>query len=425
MITTDFYNISYEHSVLGTMILDNSLIEIIAGRISPEIFFNSKNRIFFEKIISDYSTLGCCDFITLSNHKELNVSEIASLTDFEGKKSNWEYYVNELNKLYLARKVKNELQIKLNELKPYNVQDVLNSLDTSLTEYLGTSSGKVNSSQDLVNALIEMMEKNCKNTEPYLGFDLGWENMNDILDGLQLGKLYTIGARPSVGKSSFALQLASNLCKKNVSTVIFSLEMSALSLITRLASVETGIPIPYIQHGWVVKTQSNAERLQKCLASIFEYPLQIYDNEIENEQDLISRIRVQAKTNNAKVFLIDHLGLVNYSGTGLKRHEQIGVITKKLHHLAQELNITIIVLSQLNRGAEGKKPTLAELKDSGTIEENSDIVMFIHRERATGVEEEIPTEILVVKNRDGKCGTANMSFIPKYTKFVEVKKNDL
>ena len=124
------------------------------------------------------------------------------------------------------------------------------------------------------------------------------------------------------------------------------------------------------------------------------------------------------------MFIIDHLGLLPCSNQNIKRHEQVGVITKKLHHLSQELNIAIIVLCQVNRAGEGKQPTLSELKDSGTIEENSDIVMFIHRERATGNEIEIPTDIIVVKNRDGKCGTAKMNFIPALTKFTEVKEDE-
>ena len=418
-----FYNEEYEKSLVGCLILDNSLIDIIQGRITEEAFYTAKYKLLFKTVLEDYSLNGNCNIISLKDRlKNFDVMQLASLTDIASS-ANWEFYADKIKQYYIARRLQRTLSEKLDILNADNTVDILQDLDSSLTSYMNYENGK-STTQDLMPQLVDMMQKNMSNTSPYLGINTGWDNLSDILDGIQLGKLYTIGARPSVGKSAFAVQLARNLCKEKYTVGIFSLEMSALSIATRLAALESGIQIPYIQHGWVAHSPNNLMKLNTAMERIYEYNMSIFDSDITDEKELISRIRVEAKTKGAKVFIIDHLGLLPCSNQNIKRHEQVGVITKKLHHLSQELNIAIIVLCQVNRAGEGKQPTLSELKDSGTIEENSDIVMFIHRERATGNEIEIPTDIIVVKNRDGKCGTAKMNFIPALTKFTEVKEDE-
>lgn len=423
MDNKNFFNIDYEKALTACLLLDNSLVEVITGQVSEEFFFDSKYRLIFKTIREIFEEHGVCDILALSTKlPKIPVAEIAELTDCVPNAVNWEFYAKEIKRFYITRQLKSELQSKAAEIGPENVIDIIHELDTSLTSYMDYKGEKPKVSKDLISVLIEQMQENFKNQNLYLGVDTGWENLSEILDGVQYGQLYIIGARPSVGKTAFSVQMISNICKKGIPATFFSLEMTALSLITRLTALKSGIPIPYIRHGWAIKTLSDASKLQRAFEEIYEYPLYIYDKDIANEKDLISKIRIEAK-NGCKVFAIDHLGLLACSQDHLKRHEQIGVITKKLHHLAQELNIAIIILCQLNRGAEGKKPTLAELKDSGTIEENADVIMFIHRDRATGTEMEIPAEICVVKNRDGNCGTANMKFLPRFTMFVEDKEH--
>ena len=143
------------------------------------------------------------------------------------------------------------------------------------------------------------------------------------------------------------------------------------------------------------------------------------DEGLRNENDLFSRIRYMAKMNGVKVFFIDHLGLVKHSNRMMKRVEQLDDITQQLLHLAQELDIAIIPLCQLRRDAEGKEPSLNDLKDSGAIEQNADVCIFLHHERSRGEEEFLEAKVIVSKNRDGACGFAEMNFYPKLTKFVE------
>lgn len=417
----DFFNEEYEKALLGCMLLDNTVIEQVQGMLTADAFYTPKGRFLFKAISDDYEENGIANILSLNTRApKFGAAEIAELTDI-GSAANWEFYADKIRQYHIARQLRETLLKNAAEITADNSIDKLQDLDSTLTSYMSYSSGR-STAKDLMPQLVDMMQRNLSNTNMYLGYDTGWESLSEILDGIQTGKLYTIGARPSVGKTALAVQLAANLCKGKVPVAMFSLEMSALSIATRLASLESGIPVSKIQHGWAVRSQANMMRLNNAMDTIYDFDLSIFDSDISDEKELASRIRVEAKAG-CKVFILDHLGLLPCSNQSVKRHEQVGIITKKLHHLAQELDIAVVVLCQVNRAAEGKQPTLAELKDSGTIEENSDVVMFIHRERATGGELEIPTDISVVKNRDGKCGVAKMSFAPALTKFTEIKEN--
>ena len=418
------FNVEYEYILINIMFIDNTLIDNISGVVKPKAFYDAKTRRIYETIIDQYSKSQICSIATLcSQLKGIDPADIAELTNRTASSENWEYYADNIKRMYATRKLKVKLAEDSKNLNPENVLDTIHDLDSSLTDYMKYDDNKPVDVKDLCNEMIKQVQEAAKNDSPYLGYDTGFENLSGILDGLQLGKLVILGARPSVGKTSFALQLAGNLCKQNIPVSIFSLEMTAKSLMTRLTSVETGFSIYELQHGMCF-SQANITRLQGGLSRIYNMPLQIFDSGISNEKTLISQIRVQAKTKGTKVFVVDHIGLVRHSTPQMKRVEQLDDITQKLLHVAQELNVTIICLCQLRRDAEGQKPCLADLRDSGAIEQNADICMFLHRDRAEGNEMFIPAEVIVIKDRDGACGTAKMNFIPKKTKFEEIKETE-
>lgn len=417
-----FYNTEYEYALINIMLIDNTLINIINGTVKPDMFYDAKTRKIYETILTQYDKDRVANIATISSKlTAFSVAEIAELTNFVASSENWEFYADNIKRMFSARKLKVDLIQKAETLNPDSVIDTIHDLDTSLTSYMKYDNAKPVDVKDLCSELIKKVQAASQNTSPYLGFDTGWENLNSILDGLQSGKLVVLGARPSVGKTSFALQLASNLCKKKVPTAIFSLEMTASTLMTRLTSLESSIPIYSLQHGMCATSQQQLGKLNAALTTIYDMPLQIYDDGVKNEKELMSRIRVLAKTKDVKVIFVDHIGLVRHSNPNMKRVEQLDDITQRLLQLAQELNITIICLCQLRRDAEGKKPCLADLRDSGAIEQNADICMFLHRDRAEGEELFIPAEVIVIKDRDGACGTAKMLFYPKMTKFAEDK----
>ncbi len=425
MTKETFYNVEYEKCLLAIMLLDNSLIDIISGKLTSEQFYDVRNGNIFNAICTTFTENKHADILNVSEKfsKEYSVY-ISSLTDLVATASNWEFYANEIKDFWLARKLKIDLQNKINSLNKDSVIDCIHNLDSNLTSYMKFDNGHPHDMRSLCQELTVDITKNFNSPSRYLGIDIGWENLNDIIDGLQYEKLVIIGARPSVGKTAFAIQMTSNIAKQGIPVCFFSLEMRAKVLFTRMVSQDCAIPISFIQHGLVTQSQSTLQRLNNSMTKIFSYPLNIYDDGIESEKELLSRIRVEAKQNKVKVFFIDHLGLVRHSDRTMKRVEQLDEITEMLARAAKELGVTIVCLSQLRRDAEGKEPNLSDLRDSGTIEQNADICMFLHRNRATGGEMSIPLKVIVIKHRDGACGTANMLFIPNSTKFVVDNRND-
>jgi len=417
----DFFNLDYEKSLLSQMINCNEDGIIIADSVNSEYFYDKQNAMIFQEICDELKANKFCSLLSLVNAlPSVSPTILSSIVGTTFTSANWSFYAGELKNLYIARQMKKIMGESLENLTPLNVSETVGYLDTFLTSCNDGNSLQATDVKSLTNELLEVIEKNSKISSMYLGLDSGWKNLSDILDGVQLDKLIVIGARPSIGKTSFSLQLASNLCENGASCAYFSLEMTRISLMMRLTSVKSGIPVSFIKHA-ISQNSSFYSKLNIALSKIYEYQLYIDDSRLRNEKELYSKIRYLAKTKGVKYFFVDHIGLVPYSMPNLKRVEQLDDITRNLLALAQELNVSIIVLCQLKRDAEGKAPTLSDLRDSGAIEQNADICMFLHRQRATGNEEEIPTEVIVIKNRDGACGTAEMSFLPKQTKFIEKK----
>ena len=419
-----FYNEEYEKCVLGAMLLNNECIDSVQSVLNKEDFFNQTYQAIFEGIVNDYREYDRCEILTLCTRlRGINVSYVSDLTTSVPTASNVDFYVQQILDYSKKRQQREILATQLSKLDAGDDIDTnIQETDSALTNLMKHETRKTIDMKSLVPSVLEVMQKNFEKKTKWLGFDTGWENLNDTIEGLREGKLIVIGARPSMGKSAFALQLAANLCKNDISTSIFSFEMDYQEIGFRLFSIESGVRISMIEHGFAFQSQALTAKLNTAFNRIYNYPLDITDEPLRSEKELFSMIRVQAKRDGKKVFIVDHLGLIHHSDMSMKRYEQVGDITIRLHHLAKELNVCIVVLCQLKRDAEGKKPSLSDLRESGDIEQNADVIMFIHRERAQGGETEIPTEILVEKNRGGSTGVVKMRFIPDQTKFEEVKK---
>lgn len=417
----EMYNEEYEKAIIGIMLSDNSLIDIIRGRIGKECFYNARCRFLFDKIINQWTENRCSNIITLSSEvSDMSADQIASLTDSVSTTANWEFYVSKIRDCYLARLMKKDLASMAENVSADNVGNIVAGLNSKISSYMQYEGDKGKSLQNLCMAVPEQIQKAHDERRKYRGYDSGWEQISDITNGFQEKKLYVIGARPSIGKTAFAMGLLSNFCRQNIPCCAISLEMSCDSLFYRMLSVESKIPMWQLESGTVMDYTDGLQKLELALNILFKFPLNIVDTDIDNEDMIYSKIRYEAKVKGTKVFMIDHLGLVESTDRQKQKYEQVGHITKTLHKMAKELGIVIIILCQLNRGAEGKKPNMSLLRESGNIEQDADVIMFLHRERDAN-EASIPTDIIIEKNRDGKIGTAKMLFLPSYTKFVEDK----
>lgn len=412
---SDLINNDFERNVLGAMLLDNSVIDDVVVKLSKDHFAVPTNRAIFVEIVKQFNQNKYVDIATvIPTLSDIKAEYIASLTNI-GTSGNVSYYVDQIKKLFVTRQMRAELSEKMQNLSPDNVLDTIHELDSSLMEYMNLEKVKPIEVKDMVVPFIESLQKPSEK-RTYIGYDTGISNLNDVIDGIQSRKLTIIGARPSIGKSALGLDIIANIAKiEKIPVSMFSFEMPRDELMKRLVSVESNVPIYNLEHKFF--GQADVSRINKGMGTIYNMNMQIYDKPVENELKLYSMIRQQAKQG-VKCFLIDHLGLIRHSNRSIKRFEAVHDITIHLHDLAKELNVPIIVLCQLKRDAEGKKPSLSDLRESGDIEQDADVIMFIHRERAMNNELQIQTELIVEKNRGGSTGVAKTIFFPRTTKFI-------
>ena len=247
-----------------------------------------------------------------------------------------------------------------------------------------------------------------------------------MTSGFQDSELIIIGARPSVGKTAFALNVAAHMALREKAAVgFFSLEMSDLQLMNRLLASEARINSEKVRSGLI--KPCDIQSLMDAASRIYEAPLYIVDVPNIKLLDLRSLARRMKSEKDIKVLFIDYLTLVTHENSDLPRWEQISSISRSLKALARELRIPVVALSQLKREAEGKQPSMADLSESGSIEQDADVIMFLHREREIEKTQDerstyIPTELLVAKQRNGPVGMVNLLFFPTYTRFESLEK---
>jgi len=417
-----FSNNDWEKCLLSIILLDNNMLEIIRGRIDKEVFFNPVNRHLYQKICSQWDANRIVDPSKLIDDK-VKADYLASVSGCELSTSAWESYANNLNKLYRARQLKVKLAEASQKVTSENATDLATELQLILAE-LSVSKKDGYTMKDLAVINAEQVDQAYKSKVIYTGYECGFETLDGVIDGWNKDTMYVIGARPSIGKTAFALSILSGLAKKNVKVSMFSLEMSADSLYNRLVAAQSNIPMWQIKKGVIGTDRNLIAKYMNASNILSELPIRIFDTDIDNDKVLYSKIRYEARIKGAQVVIIDHLGLIEVSDSSGQRYVDVGRITKTLHKMARELHICIVVLAQCGREAEGKKPNIALLRESGNIEQDADVIMLLHRQRELDDVKEnqnadFPTDIIVAKNRDGGTGTVTFGFKPLTMKFYE------
>ena len=421
---TIFNNDDWEKCLLSIILLDNNMLDIIRGRLDKEAFFNPKNRHLYQKICSQWDAHRIIDPAKLIDDK-IKADYLAMVSGSELSTVAWESYVNNLNKLLKARQLKAKITEVYQKMTSENATDIADELQQTIAE-LSVSKKDAYSMNDLAVINAQKVDEAYKSNVVYTGFESGFEMLDGVVDGWNKGTMYVIGARPSIGKTAFALAVLMGIAKKGTPVSMFSLEMSADSLYTRCVSAQSCIPMWQIKKGII---ESDKLRIQKYMNSsntLCQLPIRMFDSDIDNDKVLYSKIRYEARIKGSKVIIIDHLGLIEVSDSSGQRYVDVGRITKTLHKMARELDVCIIVLAQCGREAEGKKPNISLLRESGNIEQDADVIMLLHRQRELDdVKErenpdiEYPTDVIVAKNRDGRTGTVTFSFKPLYMRFRE------
>lgn len=417
------YSEEYEKIILGCMLLDNSIIDDVYSRIKKDYFQFGKYATIFENIVELYNENNACDLYMLSQSIPQFAKDIADLTTDIPSAGNYEYYASKIKDLYLSRSFVSKTSDLVSRISDKNINEVLYEADDFVNACMNNVE-KIEpaTSKDMAISIIEDIQKTASRKGELEGFDTGYDALNEM-DCMQRGNLVVIGARPSIGKSAFTDQLNVNLALNGVKTVTFSLEMTKKEIQRRRAGAYANVPISRIKKGLLSAAQG--QRINQMCQKFFDTDMLLYDSASIgfDFNEIVSRIRVHAKQG-YEVFFIDHLGLLEYGdNVALKEHEKISQMTKRFKKLAATLNITIVLVNQLTRDSEGKEPQLNSLRGSGSIEQDANVVMFLHRARQTSNELSIPTKLLIVKNRDGSCGEINFDFCPMTTFFRELDEN--
>jgi replicative DNA helicase len=437
------HNDEAEQASLGAMLLDEDAIATVIQYLRPDDYYSNANRRVYAAILSLFNQGRKADIITvigeLRHAGELDQSGgpsyVASLTNVVPSSANVDYYAKIVQDCSLRRsliKVANEVSASsFNEsVDSRNLLEETQQRIFELTEDRKPLSFK--SAKEIIPKTIETLEKLYNSKEPFTGVPSGFEDLDAMTFGFQPSELIIIGARPSMGKTALALTMAANMSINNKSRRIpvafFTLEMSDMALMQRLISAEANIASGKIRSGLL--KPSDFHSLMEAAGRIYDAPLYIVDMPNMKLLDLRAqarRLRVQQKV---EIIFIDYLTLISSDNYQLPRHEQIAEVSRSLKSLARELNIPIVALSQVRRDAEGKQPNLSDIRESGSIEQDADLVMFLHRQRESDKkpserenEESGKTQLIIAKQRNGPVGIVEIMFIPGTTKFESMTKN--
>ncbi len=430
-------NLEAEQSVIGSMIMDRDAIVMASELLIREDFYHQQYGVLFESMVELYNEEQPVDVITLQNRlREKDVPAELSSLEFVGElvtsvptSANIKYYAGIVKEKSMLRRL-----IKVNEeiasqcyLGRESLENIMADTEKKIFDLLQNKSGSdyVPIKQVVINAL-EKIEQASRTKGNVTGIATGFVDLDYRMSGLQPSDLVLIAARPSMGKTAFVLNIAQYVAfHSNLCTAIFSLEMSKEQLVNRLFSLESRVDAQLLRSGNLA--DADWEKLIEGAGVIGRSQLIIDDTPGISISELRSKCRKYKLEHDLKLIIIDYLQLMSGSGRTDSRQQEISDISRALKGLARELNVPVIALSQLSRQVEQRpdhRPMLSDLRESGAIEQDADVVMFIYRDDYYNKDtpDKNIAEIIIAKQRNGPIGTVNLVWLPQYTKFVNMEK---
>lgn len=434
------HNDDAEKATLGAILSDPEAISVALNFLRPDDFYHRSHSTLFESIINIFNRGESLDILTLINELRATglleqcggAAYISGLTSVVPTSANIEYYAQMVRSASVRRiliKVSSTMTAEAYD-DTKEARELVEEAEKKIFEITDQSAGShFKAAGEVITKTIDAIEKLYHTKESYTGVPSGFLDLDNMTSGFQKAEFIIIGARPSVGKTAFALTIASNVAvRKKIPIGFFTLEMSDMALMQRLVAQEARLPSEKLRSGML--RPSDFHSLTEAAGRIYEAPLYIDDTPNMKLLDLRAQARRMKMKKDIKALFIDYIGLIEPEQKGsIPRHEQVGEISRSLKSLARELDIPIVCLSQVGRQTEGKAPSLADLRESGSIEQDADVVMFLHRERGTerdardeGPVSNIETELIVAKQRNGPVGTVKIVFLPQYTRFESLSK---
>ena len=433
------HNLEAERSVIGSMLLDKEAIGVVTGMITGEDFYDTTLGIYFDVLVEMNQQGLETDEVTVQERiRARHVPEAQCSTEYilelmngvptSANTADYAGIVRDKSRLRKFIRLSDTLAGDCyKDEEP--VEEVFNRAEAKMFQLFqeGQASEASPISSIVVDAL-NMIEKAAKSGGQTTGIPTGFFDLDYRTAGLQPSDLVLIAARPSMGKTAFALNLAENIAvRKHVPTAIFSLEMSKVQLVNRILSLDSGVNLQKIRTG---KLEDHEwEDMMMAARRVGESPLYIFDTPAVSVQEVRSKCRKLQLEHQIQLVMIDYLQLMESKG-GKKnesRQNEVSEISRSLKALARELNCPVIALSQLSRqpdSRDDKRPVLSDLRESGAIEQDADVVMFLYRDEYYTKEkckEPGITEVIIGKQRNGSTGTVKLAWIGEQTKFANLE----
>ncbi|HAG15468.1 MAG TPA: replicative DNA helicase [Bacteroidales bacterium] len=437
--------LDFEEAVLGALMLEKNALTAVIDILHPEVFYKQAHQKIFKAIQDLFASTEPIDILTVSNKlkSEGDLDEvggayyITQLTNRVASSANIEFHARIILQKFVQREL---IRASSETIKDAfeDSTDVFELLDRAEQQLFDISEHNFRREsvdmQSLVFESIREIEAARDSKGSLRGVPSGFTDLDRITAGWQKSDLVVIAARPGMGKTAFALTMARNAAMAKKPVAIFSLEMSAVQLTTRLISSETEITSDKLKKG---KLENHEwEQLNTRVKALVEAPIFIDDTPSLSVFELRAKCRRLKEQHGIELIIVDYIQLMRSGESGGNREQEISTISRSLKALAKELNVAVLVLSQLNRSVEtrggSKKPQLSDLRESGAIEQDADMVVFIYRPdyyeidvNEDGQDMRGKGEIIIAKHRNGPLDSIKLRFIGQYTKFVDDVSFDL
>ena len=429
------HNLEAERCVLGAILIHNDAFNVAAELIDSHDFFRDAHRRVFDKMVSLNERNLVIDLVTLK--EELDRSNdlekvggpayVAALADGVPRSTNVEYYARIVKeKSTLRNLIHSASQILTNAYKAEQDADTL--LDRAEQEIFAIAEDKIHTGfvplRDLVQGSFATIEQLQKQKGLVTGVPTGFVDIDNLTSGLQPSDLIIVAARPSMGKTSFMLNVAQHIGTKTDRTVgFFSLEMAKEQLLLRMLTTEAEVDSHRFRGGFL--TESDYGKLSTSLGRLAEARVFIDDTASLGILEMRAKARRLKAEHGLDLLIVDYIQLMQGRGRFENRTQELAAISRALKGLAKELNVPVVAISQLSRAPESRsdrRPHLADLRESGALEQDADVVMFIFREEVYELtpENENLAEIIIGKQRNGPIGTVKLAFLKQHTRFANL-----
>jgi len=424
-----------EQSVLGAVFLSKEALITAIEILRPEDFYKTAHQRIFQTMVDLYEKGEPVDLVTvtaeLQDHKLLDevggVTYITEIASSVPTAANIEYYAKIVEEKSLLRRLIHTATKIAND--GYSREDDVTEIIADAEKYImeigqNRNSGGFQPIRDVLLETYERIEILSQRRGDITGIPSGYTDLDKMTAGFQRSDLIILAARPSVGKTAFALNVAQNVAARaNETVAIFSLEMGASQLVQRMICAEGNLDASRMRSGAL--EEDDWQKLTMAIGTLAKAPIYIDDTPGVTVQDIRAKCRRLQAERGLGMILIDYLQLIHGRGKGDNRQQEVSEISRTLKGIARELNVPVIALSQLSRGVEqrqDKRPMMSDIRESGSIEQDADIVAFLYRDDYYDKESENKNviEVIIAKQRNGPTGTVELAFLKEFNKFVSL-----